>query len=180
MTDHERAGGDRTVVVGVDGSVQASAALRFGIEEARLRKVPLRAIHVWTVGSTGEAFPFSGGSRGWLTAEGFDFSEIRRAAEELLETAVAAAVQKNDSVEIETQLIEGIPGDVLVGSVGPDDLLVVGSRGRGALAGVLLGSVSAQCVHHAPCPVVVVHAPKPTAASRRRDAAAKPEMQGAI
>jgi nucleotide-binding universal stress UspA family protein len=179
MTDHERASGDRTVVVGVDGSVEASAALRFGLEEARLRKAPLRAIHVWTVGSTGEAFPFSGGSRGWLTAEGFDFSEIRRAAEELLETAVAAAVQENDSVEVETQLIEGIPADVLIDAVGPDDVMVVGSRGRGALAGVLLGSVSARCVHHAPCPVVVVHAPKPAAASRQRGAATEPERHAA-
>jgi nucleotide-binding universal stress UspA family protein len=178
MTDQVGLERDR-VVVGVDGSVEASAALRFGIDEARLRKVPLRAIHVWTAGSTGEAFPFSGGSRGWLTAEGFDFSEIRRAAEELLETAVAAAVQESEGVEIETQLVEGIPADVLIGAVGPDDLLVVGSRGRGALAGVLLGSVSAQCVHHAPCPVVVVHAPKPTTVSRRRDAAAKLERHAA-
>jgi nucleotide-binding universal stress UspA family protein len=172
MTDQERSSGDRTVVVGVDGSVEAGAALRFGIEEARLRKAPLSAIHVWTLGSTGaEAFPFSGGSRGWVTARGLDFSEIRRAAEELLETAVAAAAQEGDGVEIETQLVEGIPADVLIGAVGPDDLLVVGSRGRGALAGVLLGSVSAQCVHHAPCPVVVVHAPRPTAVSRQHEAA---------
>jgi nucleotide-binding universal stress UspA family protein len=175
MTDQVGLERDRAVVVGVDGSVEASAALRFGVEEARLRKVPLRAIHVWTAGSTGEAFPFSGGSRGWLTAEGFDFSEIRQAAEELLETAVAAAVPEDDGVEIETQLVEGIPADVLIGAVDPDDLLVVGSRGRGALAGVLLGSVSARCVHHAPCPVVVVHAPKPNAANRQRDAAAKLE-----
>jgi nucleotide-binding universal stress UspA family protein len=179
MTDQVGLERERAVVVGVDGSVEASAALRFGIDEARMRKVPLRVIHVWTAGSVGEAFPFSGGSRGWLTAEGLDFSEIRRAAEELLETAVAAAVQEDDSVEVETQLIEGIPADVLVGAVGPDDLLVVGSRGRGALAGVLLGSVSAQCVHHAPCPVVVVHARTPTAASRQRDGAAKREQQAA-
>ena len=166
MTDQVGLEGER-VVVGVDGSVEASAALRFGIDEARLRKVPLRAIHVWTAGSTGEALPFSGGSRGWLTADGFDFSELREAAEELLETAVAAAVQDGDGVEIETRLVEGIPADVLIGAVGPDDLLIVGSRGRGALAGVLLGSVSARCVHHAPCPVVVVHARRPSAASRR-------------
>jgi nucleotide-binding universal stress UspA family protein len=172
MTDQVGAKRDRAVVVGVDGSVEAAAALRFGIEEARLRKVPLRAIHAWTLGSTGaEAFPFSGGSRGWLTAEGLDFSEIRHAAQELLETAVAAAARDSDDVEIDTQLVEGYPAaDVLIDAVGPGDLLVVGSRGRGAIAGVLLGSVSAQCVRHAPCPVVVVHAPKPAADRRQRDA----------
>jgi nucleotide-binding universal stress UspA family protein len=180
MTDQERSDGARAVVVGVDGSVEASAALRFGIEEARLRKLPLRAIHVWTPGSTGaEAFPFSGGSRGWLTGDGLNFSEIRQAAEELLDTAVAAAAQEGDGVEIETLLVEGIPANVLIGAVGPDDLLVVGSRGRGALAGVLLGSVSARCVHHAPCPVVVVHAPRSTAAGSRRDPAAALEKRAA-
>jgi len=64
---------------------------------------------------------------------------------------------------IDGQVIQGAAAEVLVGAVTSDDLLVVGSRGHGGFADVLLGSVSQQCVHHAPCPVVVVHAPKPAA-----------------
>jgi len=60
-------------------------------------------------------------------------------------------------VEIERRVVEGRPAAVLVNESQGADLLVVGSRGHGGFAGLLLGSVSQQCAHHAACPVVIVH-----------------------
>jgi nucleotide-binding universal stress UspA family protein len=53
-------------------------------------------------------------------------------------------------------LVEGQPADALCAEAEGAELLVVGSRGLGGFHGLLVGSVSQQCVHHAPCPVVVV------------------------
>ena len=59
-------------------------------------------------------------------------------------------------VDIERRVVVGAPGAVLVAESREADLLVVGSRGHGGFAGLLLGSVSQQCAHHAACPVVIV------------------------
>lgn len=155
------------VVVGVDGSMGATEALHWALAEARLREVPLRIVHAWTLGYMG----VTGGSGYIVGAEslGVDVTTLRRAAQALLEQAADPVVGKVSDVEIERQVVEGAAADVLVGSVSAGDLLVVGSRGHGGLAGALLGSVSQKCVHHAPCPVVVVHAPKEAAATEERE-----------
>ena len=87
-----------------------------------------------------------------------DVSAVHRAAEELLEKRPARS-SEGDGVEIERRVVEGAPGAVLVEESRGADLLVVGSRGHGGFAGLLLGSVSQQCAHHAECPVVIVRAP---------------------
>lgn len=66
-------------------------------------------------------------------------------------------------MQIEQRVVEGAAATVLIGAVCGDDLLVVGSRGHGGFAGLMLGSVSQQCAHHAPCPVVIVHPATPSA-----------------
>jgi nucleotide-binding universal stress UspA family protein len=62
----------------------------------------------------------------------------------------------SDDVTIERRVVTGSASDGLVRSAREGDLLVVGSRGLGGFKGLLLGSVSQQVVHHAPCPVVIV------------------------
>jgi len=162
------------VVVGVDGSAGAKEALRWALGEGRLRKSPVRAVHAWTFGYIGGSvagYPYWGGSLGSYTSIGIDLSDLHRAAEDLLERALADVGDEAGDVEIERQVVQGAAAEVLVSAAAPGDLLVVGSRGHGGFAGLLLGSVSQQCVHHAACPVVVVHPPKPTASDELGSAA---------
>nr|MBA3842744.1 universal stress protein [Actinomycetota bacterium] len=145
------------MVVGVDGSAGAKEALRWALNEARLRESPLRAVHAWMFGYIGgsvEGYSYWGGSLGSYTSLGVDLNELHRAAEDLLERALAELGQEPRDVEIERQVVQGAAAEVLVDSATAGDLLVVGSRGHGGFAGLLLGSVSQQCVHHASCPVV--------------------------
>ena len=154
------------VVVGVDGSAGAADALGWALEEARMRGARLRAVHAWRFGFAGVAVGdgFLGGTSDSLAAFGnVDVSDLRRAAERLLEEATSELMANTDDVEIERVVVEGSASRVLVEAVSAEDLLVVGSRGHGGFASLLLGSVSHQCVLHAPCPVVVVRAPKQAA-----------------
>jgi len=64
-------------------------------------------------------------------------------------------------VPVERSVVEGPAAQVLLRAAAGADLLVLGSRGRGGFAGLLLGSVSQQCAHHAPCPLVIVRRPRP-------------------
>jgi nucleotide-binding universal stress UspA family protein len=154
------------VVIGVDGSVGAEDALRWALAEARLRHGPVRAVHAWMFGYIGgrvEGYPYWGGSLGSYTSLGVDLGDLHRAAQDLLDRALADVKVETDGVEIDRQVVQGAAAEVLVSAATPDDLLVIGSRGHGGFAGLMLGSVSQQCVHHAPCPVVVIHPSQPSA-----------------
>jgi nucleotide-binding universal stress UspA family protein len=144
-----------TVVVGVDGSEAAGNALRWAAAEARLRESRLLIVHAWSQAYMDVLLV---GPLGGFSEAGGD---MRRMAEMLLEKA--AAEVDDESVEIESRLVEGGAPEVLVAAAAEADLLVVGSRGHGGFAGLLLGSVSQQCAHHAHCPVVIVPAPRPAA-----------------
>jgi nucleotide-binding universal stress UspA family protein len=83
-------------------------------------------------------------------------AEGQRRAEQMLRETVERVRSDHPSVKVVTAVIEGPPARVLVDMSAEAYLLVVGSRGRGGFSGLLLGSVSQQCVHHAHCPVTVV------------------------
>lgn len=140
------------IVVGVDHSPGARAALVFANEEARLRSATIHAVHAWQYGYIGSVGP-----EGRLPPVGADIEDVHRAAEAALEASVREALPDTD-VEIELHAIQGAPAGVLVEASRGADLLVVGSRGHGGFVGLLLGSVGQQCAHHAECPVVIVHA----------------------
>jgi nucleotide-binding universal stress UspA family protein len=139
------------VVVGVDGSRGAAAALRVAAEEAAQRGLPLRIVCAWEAPAgtyVGEAFA--------PTADGF--VEAEHHAEEVLRTALER-VAVGAAIETEALAVEGHPATVLIEQAHVAALLVVGSRGRGTVASLLLGSVSQKLSHHAPCPLVIVPTP---------------------
>jgi len=147
-----------TIVVGVDGSPGSLAALRFAAAEAGLRGARLRVVHAWTV-PLAVALPEPAVLGQPIIPEP-EFEEVRAAllsqGEKLLDEALAGL----DAPEIERVLAEGTAAHALVQAAEGADLLVVGSRGRGGFKGLLLGSVSQQCAHHAPCPVAIVPSPR--------------------
>jgi nucleotide-binding universal stress UspA family protein len=139
------------IVVGVDHSAGAKEALRFALKEAELRQTTLRAVHAWQFGYIGAT-----GLEGGLPAIGSGLQEFRDAAAAALEATVREAIPAARGVEIERRVDEGTPAAALVGESRGAHLLVVGSRGHGGFAQLLLGSVSQQCAQHAECPVVIV------------------------
>ena len=139
------------IVVGVDDSAGAKEALRFAREEADLREATLRAVHTWRYGYIGAT-----GLEGRIPAVGAELHEFRDAAAAGLDATLREAIPDAGSVEIEQRVVEGAPAAVLVEESRGADLLVVGSRGHGGFAQLLLGSVSQQCAHHAECPVVII------------------------
>jgi nucleotide-binding universal stress UspA family protein len=149
--------GRPAVVVGVDGSVGSIEALRWGLDEARLRKAPLRAIHSWVYlhplvpALIGYPYTTEAGEGDAADAA----TTAQDAAESILDEAFAG-IGEIDDMGVERMVVQGPAAKVLIDAVSEHDLLVVGSRGHGGFAGLLLGSVSHQCVQHAPCPVVIV------------------------
>jgi nucleotide-binding universal stress UspA family protein len=139
------------IIVGVDHSAGAEEALRFAFEEAQLRRATLRAVHAWQFGYIGAP-----GIEGSVPVLGAELSEHRAAADAALDATVRETIPDPGGVTIERRVVEGAAAAVLVEESRGADLLVVGSRGHGGFAQLLLGSVSQQCAHHAECPVVIV------------------------
>jgi nucleotide-binding universal stress UspA family protein len=138
------------VVVGMDGSDGARAALSWALGEARLRNRAVRLITVWP-----EDEPRHTHDSGIGPPSIADFEQDVRARMHA-EAAQVAAAAGCDTVPFHAEVRYGQPAQQLVDAAGPDGLLVVGSRGRGSLRAALLGSVSQQCVQYARGPVVVV------------------------
>jgi nucleotide-binding universal stress UspA family protein len=145
-----------TIIVGVDGSSSAARALAWAVDEGRLRGEAVRAVYAWDVPQgplAADPMLATPGGESFVS----DLEQLRRAAEKRLADAVAGSP---DGGAIEQRAVQGHAAEVLIEQSRDAALLVVGSRGHGTIAGVLLGSVSQACTHHAACPVVVVREPE--------------------
>jgi nucleotide-binding universal stress UspA family protein len=137
------------IVVGIDGSEGAAHALRWALEEAKLRKTGILAVHAWTM-------PAPPGMMGLYTESLQDPETFRVAVEKAMESFVDEALPERDGTPVELRIMQGSPAEALVAAAQGAEMLVVGSRGHGGFASLLLGSVSQQCAHHASCPVTIV------------------------
>jgi len=149
----------RRFVVGIDGSAESRRALAWALEAAREAGATLDVVHVWSWSVA--TYPGFGVP---VTSE--TITEIGHAAEETAQAVVDEVVGPDPDVEVRLAVVEGAPAACLIEAADGADLLVVGSRGRGGFTGLLLGSVSQQCAHHARCPLVIV--PSPHADQRAR------------
>ncbi len=137
-----------SIVVGVDGSQPSFAALHWAVAEAARRGARLEVVNAYH--ETEAVLPF-----GPTTVP--DHERLEQASMSLLDHMVAGAVRgAKPPPQVETISSTASAASALCDAARTAALLVVGSRGRGGLRGLGLGSVSQQCVHHAPCPVVVV------------------------
>jgi nucleotide-binding universal stress UspA family protein len=139
-----------TVVVGVDGSKCARVALEFAANEAALRGARLRIVFAWEISAT----LYAGGMAPAIDQGVID--GFRENAERVVTEAIAEGKRLQPAVESEGKTIEGRAAETLLEEARGASLIVVGNRGHGGFASLLLGSVSQQVVHHAPCPVTVV------------------------
>lgn len=136
------------IVVGLDDSRGARAALRWAMAQAEATGVTVEAVHAYPfdvawIDQTNEHVPL------WR-------ARVANQARQELDAVVDGVVGRSSTVPIERHVTEGSAAMVLIEESKDADLLVVGSRGRGEFVGVLLGSVSQRCAEHAQCPVVVV------------------------
>jgi nucleotide-binding universal stress UspA family protein len=138
---------ENTIIVGVDGSASSRAALRYALDEARLRGAQLRVVGAWHL-------PVAAYTGGYGPGD----PDLSAGLEQDARDNGARALDEVDTggVHVETEFREGNPAHVLLEAAEDADLLVVGSRGLGGFRGLMLGSVGQQCAHHAPCPLVIV------------------------
>jgi nucleotide-binding universal stress UspA family protein len=143
--DPERVG-DR-VVVGVDGSADSQTCLGYGFEQAATRGTALEAVHAWSADPAGRL----GGAAQEPATE-----RMETQGQLLLSEALAGWALKYPDVEVRRSVVHDHPVTALLGRSDGADLLVVGSRGLGGFAGLMLGSVSQGLLQEADCPVAVV------------------------
>jgi nucleotide-binding universal stress UspA family protein len=147
------------IVIGMDTSAGAAAALRWAVGEAEGRGWTVTALLAWGLLDQPHARP----------DEGFDPRYTEADARDALDAAIDAAVGADAGSKIERRVTTDLPARALVAAAEGARLLVVGARGVGGFKRLLLGSVSEQCLHHAPCPVAVVHADRPDRPDRTTD-----------
>ena len=138
-----------SVVVGVDGSEASKKAIAFAAEEASTRGLALTAVYAWMP-------PLTPGLE-YLWSEELVESQ-RSAAEEAIAIGVAGLASRYPDLEIRREIVQSPPVAALVDTAQGAELLVVGSRGRGGITRLLLGSVSHGVLQALPCPVVVTRA----------------------
>ena len=132
------------IVVGVDGFESSQAALRWAIHQAKLTGAVVEAVTAWQIPVGTGLVPAT------------DMPDYQDDARMVLTEAITETCMIDDEVEVRLRVVEGRAAQVLSDAAEGAELLVLGSRGHGGLTEALLGSVGQYCVHHAPCPVVVM------------------------
>ncbi|MEV4121534.1 universal stress protein [Micromonospora sp. NPDC049645] len=138
---------NRPVVVGVDGSPSSLVAAEHAARVALLRSRPLLLVHAYL-------HPFGYGVP--LNPYDLGVPVPSEEAQQMLERTAAELVDRCPGLTVEVRQVAGGPGATLIEESRRAELVVVGSRGLGGFAGLLLGSVGAQVAAHAHCPVLVV------------------------
>ncbi|MFJ3224957.1 universal stress protein [Streptomyces sp. NPDC086783] len=150
----------RTVTAGLDGSPESRAAAEWAAREARLRRLSLRLVHVRQPEPRPAALPGPESERHW--------------SERVSREATEGIRLRHPGVEVTAELLTGRPADLLVDAARDAELLVLGSRGLGGMAGFLVGSVGLAVVARAEHPVVLVRAGEQAADEHAADPAGIP------
>ncbi|MFJ8109401.1 universal stress protein [Streptomyces sp. NPDC096132] len=133
------------ITAGVDGTDESLAALAWAAREAVRRDTALRVVHAWKhQPDTAPEVANRDAQRAWVR--------------DAVEQAVATVTERHPGLTVTTDVLEGHPVETLVAAATEAELLVLGSRGHGAVVGFLLGSVGQQVIAEAGCPVVLVRA----------------------
>jgi nucleotide-binding universal stress UspA family protein len=141
------------IVVGVDFSSGARAALLFALHDAARRGVAVEAVTAYRPPDYWMDF---------YAVATYQPDQVRTAARDRARAFVAEVIPEgpHPAPPVHVHAAMGAPADVLILESHDAELLVVGSRGHGGFASMLLGSVSMHCAQHASCPVTVVHSPE--------------------
>jgi nucleotide-binding universal stress UspA family protein len=137
------------VVVGHDGSGCAQEALQWAATLAERARWPLHVVRAWRIATAPQP-------RTWEPGYVPPITDYEKAVQADLEADVAAVLGAERARAAVCHVVHAQPVRALIEAAEGADVLVVGARGRGGFAGLLLGSVSDQVTHHAPCPVTVV------------------------
>lgn len=146
--------GRRPVLVGYDGSPGAEGALRWGIEEAQLRDLPLELCHAWHW-----PYPFHPLARQVL-------EQVESTGAAVLESGVRRAAELAEGLQVRTHQTEGTAAAVVLDAARDAELVVLGSRGHGGFEELQAGSAAIQVPAHSERPVIVV---RPTLPPMRQD-----------
>jgi nucleotide-binding universal stress UspA family protein len=139
------------ITVGIDGSEHSVRALEWALKEGALRHAHVTIITVHSVPESGWTHtPMT------LPRDSADREEEARGAEEMTQKVISQLGEAQPS-GVTVRAVIGYPAKELIGASRDAELMVVGSRGSGGFARLMIGSVSSQVVDHAHCPVVVVH-----------------------
>jgi nucleotide-binding universal stress UspA family protein len=152
------------IVVGLDGSPSSRAALRWAVRQAKLVNGTVDAVIAWQI-------PMMLQSYGWAPVYVEEAGNFEQDARKRLDAVIGEVVTPADGQRVRSLVIKGHPAEVLIDAAADADLLVVGSSGHGGFAEALLGSVSQHCVHHAPCPVLIMRGDADRDSAADRDAA---------
>ncbi|EFC83647.1 universal stress protein [Parafrankia sp. EUN1f] len=137
----------RPIIVGVDGSEPSQAAVRWAAARAQERGVALHLVHGYRIDITTFGVPVP------------DFyPSLRTGSEQLLKDVATADLDDESTVQVSLDAVDDSASHALLQAAEQAQLLVVGTRGRGGFAELVLGSTAHQCVLHAACPVAVIHA----------------------